>query len=145
MWELDPPRELARLVGRRRAVGSLSFSPDSRQLASGGERTVWIWDIDTGREVARLTGHQAQVTSLAFSPNARQIVSGSADRTVRVWHVETARLLAMYPTVYAVARVSWSAVGRVVRAVDLGGGTNRPHLYELELVASGDESEGGAT
>ena len=37
------------------------------------------------------TGHTEQVISLLFSPDGKTLFSGSADRSVRVWDVETGR------------------------------------------------------
>lgn len=36
-----------------------------------------------------LSGHASWVLSVAFSPDGKRFVSGSADRTVRVWELET--------------------------------------------------------
>ena len=40
-----------------------------------------------------LIGHSDWIRSLAFSPDGKTILSGSNDRTVRVWDIETGRLL----------------------------------------------------
>jgi WD40 repeat protein len=37
----------------------------------------------------KFKGHTGPVTSVAFSPDGKRIVSGSADKTIRVWNVET--------------------------------------------------------
>lgn len=36
-----------------------------------------------------LSGHASWVLSVAFSPDGKRFVSGSADRTVRVWDLDT--------------------------------------------------------
>jgi hypothetical protein len=77
----------------------VGFSPDGRQIVSGGsDSTVHVWDVSTalntgvasGAEVAQLAGHAGSVLSVGFSPDGRQIVSGGDDSTVRVWDVSTA-------------------------------------------------------
>jgi len=40
-----------------------------------------------------LIGHSDWIRSLAFSPDGKPILSSSNDRTVRVWDIETGRLL----------------------------------------------------
>ena len=56
---LDEKQE-ARLTLRTRVPGpslNVTFSPDGRRLATGGEEnTVKIWDVETGRELAHSAG-----------------------------------------------------------------------------------------
>src|SRR5262249_2870971 len=77
-------------VGHRGIRGSLAWSPDGRQLASGSlTGTIKVWDTTTGEPITTLSGHGARVDSLAWSPDGRRLVSGSYDRTVKMWDVAT--------------------------------------------------------
>ncbi|KAL3132561.1 hypothetical protein ABBQ32_009100 [Trebouxia sp. C0010 RCD-2024] len=40
-----------------------------------------------------MKGHTKKVTSIALNPDAQQIYTGSADRTLRVWHMETGQCI----------------------------------------------------
>ncbi len=72
----------------------ITFSPDSKILASGGtNKTVQLWDITTGEPLATLTGHVNGITALAFSPDGTTLASTSADGTIRFWHTGTGALL----------------------------------------------------
>ena len=74
------------LVGR--AVYSVCFSPDGKQLVSGSlDETVRLWDVETGACVKTLKGHGDSVWSVCFSPDGRRLGSGSMDDTVRLWLV----------------------------------------------------------
>ena len=66
-------------------VESISFSPDSKYIATGNsDKTVKIWDVNTGTVIRTLEGHRNSVSSLSFSADGRFIVSGSRDKTVRI-------------------------------------------------------------
>jgi WD40 repeat protein len=81
---IPEPNRLAALAvardGQRLAVG----------LTSGG---ILLVDRRTSQTQARLYGHQASIDCLAFSPDGKTLASGSADGTVRFWHVPTAQEL----------------------------------------------------
>ncbi len=68
------------------AVRCLSFSPDSRTLALGGDDgAVRLWDSSIWRERAILLEHTDAVRYVAFSPDGRRLVSSGQDRRVMLW------------------------------------------------------------
>ncbi len=72
-------REITTLMyrGHSRAVLALSWSPDSRFIASGGDdKTVQVWDVVDGRRICTYDGPSSSVQALAWSLQGTQIVSG---------------------------------------------------------------------
>ena len=69
-----------------RHAASVSFSPDSKRIVSGGwDHKIIIWDAVTGKQLLTLRGHKGRVGSVDFSPDGKRIVSGSQDKTIKIW------------------------------------------------------------
>src|SRR3954470_18288462 len=67
-------------------VGSVSFSPDSKQIAVGcADSSAHVLDAETGKKSATLQGHQDYVAAVVFSPDRRTLATGSYDHTARLW------------------------------------------------------------
>ncbi len=97
LWDTNTGEYLHRLIGHTDWVERLSFSPDSRTLASASasaEETIRLWDVDTGAYLRTLTGHR-WVTCVAFSPDGRILVSVSPsdDESIRLWDANTGQYL----------------------------------------------------
>jgi WD40 repeat protein/serine/threonine protein kinase len=96
--------QLTTFTGHDGAVYSARFSPDGKQVATGGyDKLVMIWNpdevhpVNIGRRLEgkpdekqnyiKLAGHDEPVRSVSFSPNGQLLLSGSEDHSVRVWDV----------------------------------------------------------
>ncbi|NER36452.1 MAG: hypothetical protein F6J93_21120 [Oscillatoria sp. SIO1A7] len=73
---------------------SVAFSPDGELLAGSDGNVIRLWNPNTGAELPSLKGHSNKVTSLAFSPDGEMLVSGSYDRSLKLWHPTSRKLLA---------------------------------------------------
>jgi WD40 repeat protein len=80
-------KEVRRLEKLPGATSRLTFSPDSRFLASGdwSEGTVRMWELATGQQFQKWPGHQGRNFALSFALDSSVLVSGNEDTTALVW------------------------------------------------------------
>ncbi len=74
------------LEGTAGGAYSLSFSSDSRTLASASEDgSARLWNLEAMAEVWSFHAQIGQMCSVAFSPNGNLLAAGSGDGTLRFW------------------------------------------------------------
>nr|AAC06232.1 Cdc20 [Spisula solidissima] len=103
------------LTGHVQDVCGLSWSPDGKYLASGGnDNVLHIWSNQLGTDVApvlTLTHHQAAVKALSWCPWQNNILAsggGTADRHIRLWNVNNGTNLTSVDAKSQVCSVLWS-------------------------------------
>jgi WD40 repeat protein len=90
-----------RLTGLAERVYDVAYSPDGKWLATAsgdpgvyGVAKLWLAEPGGGGKPVRdLAETQDVVFAVAFSPDSKEIATAGADRTVRVFEVETGKLL----------------------------------------------------
>ncbi|MEO1392804.1 MAG: NB-ARC domain-containing protein [Cyanobacteria bacterium J06634_5] len=83
----------------RELVHTLSFTPNSQQLVSGGEdKTIKVWDVDTGVCQTTLEQHRDSVRSLTISEDGRFLASGGDDCQVILWDFHRRKAIQAMPT-----------------------------------------------
>jgi WD40 repeat protein len=100
LWDAatgDSPRLLD---GQDQPVTCLTFSPDSKMLASAGatDLAVWLWDVGSGEPILLIPDalDGCAVHSVAFLPNGRVLAvggidwlaTGGSDGAVCLWDLE---------------------------------------------------------
>ncbi|KAG5176156.1 66 kDa stress protein [Tribonema minus] len=72
-------------------VNVVRFSPDGARIATAGsDYKVWIYDGTTGEPVHELgAAHTGSIFGLSWCPDSNHLVTASADKTCRLWNVDS--------------------------------------------------------
>src|SRR5437879_4524368 len=73
--------------------------PDGRSIITCSYSSLRRWDLESGAQIGddwRDEGDKAEAWCIALSPNGKTIASGSHDRRVRLWNVETEKVIAKW-------------------------------------------------
>jgi WD40 repeat protein len=78
------------LRGHTEYIKSLSFSPDSSQLATAGiDGRIRLWNTTTGAEIRALAGHWQNVDDAVFSPDGLTLASIESRTCLKLWRLDT--------------------------------------------------------
>jgi len=86
--------------GHTSAIRAIAFSPDAKQVATGGGKldratgrgvdcAVRLWHLGTRTKLAEFAGHDDVVRAVAFSARGARILSASDDKSLRLWDTQT--------------------------------------------------------
>lgn len=97
-WKFDYQPKPAIIPHPTNEAHSITFSPDSKILATGGDDdgNITLWNTATQEKIRTLRGHRSLVCGMVFSPNGKTLISGSYDKCVRRWNVETGKCELIY-------------------------------------------------
>ena len=95
VWDWKASRLVHSFPGHENHSIPLVFSPNGRQLATGGvfREGQKLWDVEAGGSPLRVfPAHGHPVSALAFSPNGGLLASASFDKNVKLWDTTTGHL-----------------------------------------------------
>jgi len=127
-----------RTFDTQQPVEAVGFSPDGKQLATGGwGGTVRIWDAEAGEQLAEIPSGGQYVFGLAFSPDGRQLAVGTnvGPDYLKIFDTQSGALVkSLAGHTDAVLSVAYSRDGRLLltssydntaRLWDVGSGESR--------------------
>ncbi len=129
LWDVTSGTLRTSLTGHTDVVHYVSFSPDGRTLASGGEdNTVVLWDVETLSYKTTLTTHTDHIEGIAFSPDGKTLASGSRDGRIVLWNTETLeKKITITGHTYGFRSIAFSPGGKTIAS---GGGDRTIRLWD---------------
>ncbi|KAG2487144.1 hypothetical protein HYH03_014257 [Edaphochlamys debaryana] len=86
LWDVGSGKAAGELEGHLEEVLSISWSPNSRSIASGSEdKSIKLWDVATRECTATLKAQE--VTAMAWSPEGKTLAVCSKAKSLRLWDV----------------------------------------------------------
>lgn len=93
LWETANGKQIQKLDGASKIVGSLSLSPNQRYLITGREDGyINIWDQGNGQLWRSIKAHKDKVRSIDIAPNGSQFISTGEDSVIKVWDLYEGKL-----------------------------------------------------
>jgi WD40 repeat protein len=139
LWDNRSKKMCAPAEGPRAQMTFLTFSPDSKTLASccRGDGTAWLWDPETGEPklIIPEAAEGCTVEAVAFHPNGRWLAcggidwlaTGGSDGAVSLWNIDDReRLLTVEGGALNLAfdptgeRLAVAAPESILRIIDVG-------------------------
>lgn len=91
-WPAGKP--VTQFAGHADSVRSVAWLTDTRLLTASIDREIKLWDLEKKAEALRtFKGHSRSVDAICVVENGKTLVSSGMDQSVRVWDLESARLV----------------------------------------------------
>lgn len=135
-WDAATGKLIRKIEGFADRVVTLSFSPDSKKLATGGgpptlDGEIKIFNVADGKEILNIKeGHSDQVFGVSFSPDGKVLATCGADKFVKTWDANTGKFIkSLEGHTHHVMDVDWRSDGKTLASA---GADNAIKVWDYE-------------
>lgn len=129
LFNVESGREVATLKSEHRQLMSLSFSPASDVIASGGLNVVRLYSARTGKVLKTFTQDKGFFYGVSFSLDGKLVLAAHDDK-VRIWNAQSGvEMQALSAGEGSMYRLKFSPDGKTLAA---GGATGFISLWEFD-------------
>ena len=96
VWEVAKGRQLYKLSDDTERVWWGSISPDSKTLATNGDRSIVFWDLATGARRSQTDNTRNRIYRMQFSPDGALLAAtggDGAEGVVSLWDTSTGKVV----------------------------------------------------
>lgn len=98
IWDLATQKKVATISPPFGGSGALSFSPDSRWVATAdGDGFVRVYNASTGALRGPPAGFPLEPFTVAFSPDGHSVLAGGADKVISIINPEDGKISRVIP------------------------------------------------
>jgi len=92
LWDVNNEKRLKDLLEHQWRIRHIVFSPDGKYLLSVSSDKTILWNINNG-EFKVLKEQEDKITYAAFNSSSSHVVTSGADKTVRIWDVDSTKVV----------------------------------------------------
>ncbi len=137
LWDAATGALKHKLTGFAERVVALSFSPDSKSLATGGgapteDGEVKVFEVATAKQILEIKkdGHSDTVFGVSFAPDGKKLATCGADKFVKIFEIPSGKLLKSFEGhTHHVMDVGWKSDGKLLASA---GADNTVKVWDYE-------------
>ena len=93
IWRKKSNNSFKKSIGAYDPVNCVAISPDNSLILSACGKIIKLWDREFGSLKKIFEGHIDNINSIVFSPDGKYFLSASKDFRVKLWELETGKIL----------------------------------------------------
>lgn len=119
---------------------SMTFSPDSKILATGGAGIQGVWNLESGENLHAFDWRIPSFNSLAFSPDGKTLIASADNGEVDLWDAQTLKAKGtLNKEKDSIARAFISPDGKRLLTVSLDGALNMMEIAGGKILSSSEQ------
>jgi WD40 repeat protein/transcriptional regulator with XRE-family HTH domain len=134
LWDAGTGHQMRTLVGNKKGLQYVRFSPDGKYLLTTDEPTSHLWDVASGKIIQTFTGPSADDTLFpALSPDGKYVFGATVQGKAWLWDSATGRQIREFTGLSGAESGAYSPDGRYVAASNGASPVNLVPASEVHL------------